>query len=62
MPQYIPHSIVPSPSSWRALHSCPQPDGHIGLSNRVLLEFRKVIAVVVGGSGVNGLDPKPQVR
>jgi len=40
----------------------PQLDDHIGFSDRVLLEFSKVIAIVMGGSGVNGRDPKPRVH
>jgi hypothetical protein len=39
----------------------PQLDGHVGLGNRVFLEFRKIIAIVMRGSGVNGPDPKPRV-
>ena len=34
-----------------------QLDGHISFNNRVLLKFSEVIAIVMGGSGVNGPDP-----
>jgi hypothetical protein len=40
----------------------PQLDDHVGLGNRVFLEFRKIIAIVMRGSGVNGPDPKPRVH
>jgi hypothetical protein len=40
----------------------PQLEDHVGIGNRVLVEFWKTIAIVVGGSRVNGPDPKPQVH
>jgi len=36
-----------------------QLDGHISFGDRVLFKFSKVIAIVMGGSGVNGPDLKP---